>query len=199
MLTAAAPVPGAAGDAGDALIAQAIAANVDLAVLDRQIDEQVARRNVAESLTTPDVTAGGTLVYDAPNEFRFGWRAMVSLTIPVFTRHQAAVAVEDATLAELRAERDALVASLTTRIAEASARAAAAREQLDRFTRDILPRAAEVEAMAQESYRAGQTGLIVLLGTVQSGRAMRLRSVQAGLDVQLALADLERAIGASRK
>ena len=183
----------------EAVLAQALATNVDLAVLDREIDAQVARRNLAQSLTKPDVTAGGTLVYDAPDEFRFGWRGMVSVTIPVFTRHQAAVALEDAALAQMRAERDALASDIAARITEAAARATAAREQLDRFTADILPRSLEVEQMAQESYRAGQTGLSALLQTVQSARALRLRSVQAGLDAQLALADLERALGASRK
>lgn len=185
--------------AAEAVTAIALSANVDLAVLDREIDAQVARRNLAQSLTTPDLTAGATLAYDAPDEFRFGWRAMVAVTVPVFTRHQAGVAVENALLAQLRAERDALVENITARIIEASTRAAAAREQQRRYSSDILPRSVEVEQMAQESYRAGQTGLIVLLQTVQSAKALRLRSVQAALDVQLALADLQRAIGASRK
>ncbi|MEI6246118.1 MAG: TolC family protein, partial [Acidobacteriota bacterium] len=135
----------------------------------------------------------------AISTFRFGWRGMVSVTIPVFTRHQAAVALEDAALAQLRAERDALASDIAARITETAARATAAREQLERFTADILPRSLEVEQMAQESYRAGQTGLSALLQTVQSARVLRLRSVQAGLDAQLALADLERALGASRK
>jgi outer membrane protein TolC len=121
------------------------------------------------------------------------------MTVPIFTRHTAAVRVEDAALTELRARREALVADLSSRIAVASARVAAAREQWDRYTRDILPHSLEVEQMAQESYRAGQTGLAALLQTVQSARALRLRSVQAGLDLQLALADLQRAIGAGHK
>jgi cobalt-zinc-cadmium efflux system outer membrane protein len=194
-LTAPAPF----GTGGDAAMTAALSANVDLAVLDREIDEQVARRNLAQSMTTPDVTAGGAVVYDAPDEFRVGWRASVTMTVPIFTRHTAAVRVEDAALTELRARRDALVADLSSRIAVASARVAAAREQWDRYTRDILPHSLEVEQMAQESYRAGQTGLAALLQTVQSARALRLRSVQAGLDLQLALADLQRAIGAGHK
>jgi hypothetical protein len=53
--------------------------------------------------------------------------------------------------------------------------------------------------MAQDSYQSGQTGLVALLQTLQSARTLRLQSVQAGLDMQLALADLERALGASIK
>ena len=50
--------------------------------------------------------------------------------------------------------------------------------------------------MADESYRTGQTGLPAYLQTVQAAREIRRASLQSGLDYQLALADLERAIGA---
>jgi outer membrane protein TolC len=66
---------------------------------------------------------------------------------------------------------------------------------VQRYQADILPAAQEVETMAQESYTSGQTGLPALLQTLQAGREIRQRAVQAGLDYQVALADLERAIG----
>jgi outer membrane protein TolC len=53
--------------------------------------------------------------------------------------------------------------------------------------------------MADESYRAGQTGLPAYLQTVQAARDVRQRALQAGLDYQLALADLERAMGTPLK
>jgi outer membrane protein TolC len=54
----------------------------------------------------------------------------------------------------------------------------------------------EVERMAEDSYRSGQTGLVVLLQALQAAREVRAKAVQAGFDYQAALADLERAIGA---
>jgi cobalt-zinc-cadmium efflux system outer membrane protein len=65
-----------------------------------------------------------------------------------------------------------------------------------RYQNDILPATIQVEQMAQESYQSGQTGVTALLQAVQSARETRLRALQAGLDYQLALAELERAIGA---
>jgi cobalt-zinc-cadmium efflux system outer membrane protein len=76
------------------------------------------------------------------------------------------------------------------------ARAQALRQQMDRETRDILPRAQQVETMAEDSYRAGQTGLVVLLQTLQTTRDTRLQALDTALSFQKALADLERAIGA---
>ena len=180
-----------------AIAASTMAASVDLAVIDREIAAGVARRNLAQALTVPNFGAGAALTYDSPGEFTWGWRVSGTIAVPLFTRHKAGVVVEDAALAALRAERESLVAIITGRISDAAARASAAADALRRFTTDILPRSREIEAMAQDSYQSGQTGLVALLQTVQSARNLRLQSVQAGLDMQLALADLERALGAS--
>ena len=107
--------------------------------------------------------------------------------------------VEEAELSRLRAERAAILADITGHVAEARARAAAAEAQLDRFEKDILPRALEVERMAEDSYRSGQSNLAALLQTLQSSRTMRYRALDAALDYQLALADVERAMGVAIK
>ena len=171
-------------------------ASVDLAALDSAIAEQGARRALAKAMTMPDFSAGGGFVSAVPDEFSVGWKASASITVPLFTRHQAGVVVEDAELARLRAERVAVSADIAGHVAEARARAAAAEAQLDRYERDILPRALEVEKMAEDSYRSGQSNLAALLQSLQSSRELRFRALDAGLDYQLALADVERAIGA---
>ena len=129
-------------------------------MLDRQIAEQTARRDLAVALKTPDVTAGAAYTYDAQPEFSHGYRASVALTVPLFTRHNAAVVVEDAELARLKAEREATAIELRGTVAAALARATAARDQLSRSTAESLPRAQEVERMAQDSYSSGQSGLV---------------------------------------
>jgi cobalt-zinc-cadmium efflux system outer membrane protein len=177
-------------------VSRATASNVILKLLDRRIAEQEARRSLARALQQPDVSAGSSFVFDAQPEFTYGWRIAVGMTLPVFTQHKAGVQLEDAALAELRAEREAAAAEITGAVAAALARASALRDQITRFDADILPAAAEVERMAQDGYSAGQTGLVALLQALQSTRDIRRRGVQAGLDFQLALADLERAIGA---
>jgi len=180
----------------EAAIALASGANADLIVLDRQIAEQTARRDLAVALKTPDVTAGAAYTYDAQPEFSHGYRASVALTVPLFTRHNAGVAVEDAELARLKAARDATAIELRGTVAAALARATAARDQLLRSTAESLPRAQEVERMAQDSYSSGQSGLVTLLQALQFTRDVRRRNLDAGAEYQRALADLERAIGA---
>lgn len=183
----------------EAALARANAVSVELAAIDAEISEQTARRALAKALQTPDASAGAGFTSGVPDEFNFGWRFSAGVTVPLFTRHKAGVLVEDAELTRLRAERTAVLADIAGNVAEARARAAAAEAQLDRFEKDILPHALEVERMAEDSYRSGQTNLAALLQSLQSSRELRFRALDAGLDYQRALADVERAIGAAIK
>jgi len=189
-----------AEDPGDfALPAVEIAAtaamqgNAELAVLDRQLQEAVARAALARAEQTPDPTLEAAVTHDAPGEFDWGWRFAVGLTLPLWTRHSAAVRVEDATLAQLRAQREAFVQKLEGAVGAALARARVQREQYARYRDQVLPETREIEAMAEDSYRSGQTDLPALLQALQSVREARAKAVQAAFDYQIALAELERA------
>ena len=173
--------------------------NTELQVLDRQIAEQRMRIALAKAMTKPDVAAGTAFTYDAEQEFRYGWRLSAGVTIPVFTAHRSAVVVEDATLARLSAERQAALARISGGVAAAIERATAARAQVAQYQDTILPLAVEAERQAQAAYAGGQTGLPALVQALQTARDTRQRGLQAGLDYQHALADLERAIGAPIK
>jgi cobalt-zinc-cadmium efflux system outer membrane protein len=178
-----------------AVSAQALAGNAELNVLQKQIDEAHAKANLTRAMRRPDPAVMGALTYDAPGEFTTGWRVGATVALPIFTTGRADVAVADATVARAQADHDARAAQITGAVAAALARATAARQALDRYERELLPASQQVEQMADESYRAGQTGLPAYLQTVQAARDVRQRALQAGLDYQLALAELERAMG----
>jgi outer membrane protein, heavy metal efflux system len=177
----------------------ALAGNADLQVLQKQIDESRARVSLAQALRRPDPSVTGTFTYDSPPDFTYGWRFGAAIALPIFTTGKADVAVAEATLNRTIADRDARVAQITGAVASAVARATAARQAVLRYQNEILPASLQVEQMADESYRSGQTGLPALLQTVQAARQVRLNALQAGLDYQVALAELERAIGAPLK
>jgi cobalt-zinc-cadmium efflux system outer membrane protein len=176
-------------------LAQVTQSNVALALFDRRIAEQTARRDLARALRKPDLTAGGGISYLAMPEFHVGYRASFGITLPLFTKHTAGVLLEDAELTRLGAEREAAVADITSAVSAALARAAAAREQMVRYETQILPLVVQLEQMTQEGYAAGQTPLVQVLTAQQQTRESRLNGLKAGLDYQMALADLERAMG----
>jgi cobalt-zinc-cadmium efflux system outer membrane protein len=173
----------------------ALDASTELAVLDQGIAEQRAEVELARAEAVPDVTLGAGVTHYAPPDFLWGWRSALTLTLPIFTRGRAQVRLAEATLARLAAERDAVAARIEGEVFAAAANAEVQRQALLRFRDEVLPRAAEVERMAEDSYRSGQTGLTALLQSLQAVHDLRLQAVQAGTDYQIALADLERAMG----
>lgn len=181
----------------DAALSRARQGNAELITFDRRLQEQRARVRLAQALRTPDVITEGALTRRAEPEFDAGWRAAAAIILPVFTTHRAAVRLEEATLAQLTSERDAVLARVSGEVVSAAAIADAQRQQYLRYRDEILPQALEVERMAEDSYRLGQTGIAAYLQALQSSRDVRLRAIQSAADLQNALADLERAVGVS--
>jgi outer membrane protein, heavy metal efflux system len=183
----------------EAAAQQVTAGNAELQVLQRRIDQERARVALAKAMRRADPSVTASLTYDAPGEFTFGWRAGAAIALPIFSTGRPELAVAEGTLTRAVADREARVAQITGAVSAALARAAAARQSVDRYQVEILPASRQVEQMAEESYRSGQTGLPAYLQTLQAAREIRQRALQAGLDYQLALADLERAMGTSLK
>jgi cobalt-zinc-cadmium efflux system outer membrane protein len=180
----------------DAAMTLAQTASTELIVIDRQIETQRARILLAQALQVPDVIPTATLTHDAQPEFTYGWRAGVAVTLPLFTAHRAGVLVEQTTLDQLNAQRQATLVRINGAVTAAAVTVQAQRQLYVRYRDDIIPQAQQVEQLAQESYQLGQTGIAALLQALQATRDARLRAIDAVSLFQNALADLERAIGA---
>ena len=178
------------------MLDRARAANAELMVLDRRLDEQRAKVALAHALRVPDAVPTASVTHDAEPEFTYGWRAGVAITLPLFTTHKAGVALEDAALAQLAARREAALFRIAGDVTAAAASAEAQRQGYARYRDVVLPQARQVEELAQDSYRLGQTGLVALLQARQQSRDVRLRSLDAVAQFQAGMAELERAIGA---
>jgi outer membrane protein, heavy metal efflux system len=189
------PIETAAATTFQAAIGIAQASNAELAVLDRRIEEQRLKIGLARAMQVPDIIPDATITRDAGTEFTTGWRAAVAVGVPLFSRHRAAVQLEEATLSQLTADRAAALARITGEVTAIGTLVEAQRQQYLRYRDRILPQALEVERMAEDSYRLGQTGIAALLQAFQAARDARLRALQAAADFQNAVADLERAIG----
>lgn len=184
--------------AADAAVARARSASAELQLLDRQLEAQRARVALAKAMQKPDLTPEGSYTHGFENgaEFQNGWKAALAITLPLFTTHKAGVALEESTLSQLTAERNAADARIAGDVTAAVAIADAKRQQVVRYRDEIMPQALQVENMADDAYRLGQTGIAAYLLALQATRDARLRSLQAEADLQDALADLEQAMGA---
>jgi outer membrane protein, heavy metal efflux system len=180
----------------DVAIARAQNSNAELAVLARRLAEQSARVAFARAMQVPDLAPEGTITRGAEPEFATGWRAAVAVAVPIFTRHRAGVRVEEATLTQLTAQRAAVAARVIGEVASTAAVVEGQSQLYVRYRDAILPQALEVEHMAEDAYRLGQSGIAALLQALQASRDARLRALQAASDLQNTLVDLERAMGA---
>jgi cobalt-zinc-cadmium efflux system outer membrane protein len=176
-------------------VARAEAASAELALADRRLEEQRAKVTLARAMQVPDITPEAAVTQNNEPEFSTGWRAAVGIGVPLFTRHRAGVQLEEATLTQLQSERDATRMRIQGEVASAAALAQSSLDQYQRYRDQILPQALDVERMAEDSYKLGQTGIAAFLQALQATRDVRLRALQAGADFQRTLADLERAIG----
>ena len=83
--------------------------------------------------------------------------------------------LEQSTLDQLSAQRQASLSRIDGLVSSAAVLAQTRRQLYLRYRDEIIPRAQEVEQVAQDSYQLGQTGIVSLLQALQSSRDVRLR------------------------
>lgn len=176
-------------------VAWALAGSAELRAANRRLEAALARVDLARAGQYPDPALSGSITKRGEPEFHTGWRTSLTVTLPLFTHHHGAVVVEERTVDQLRGELEAAEAGVRARILAAASRAGALREQALHYRDEMLPRAAQIEAMAEDAYRSGQTNLVSMIQTIRLSRDVRSRGVQTGLDYQLALDELEQALG----
>jgi outer membrane protein, heavy metal efflux system len=177
-------------------LAAATISNVDLVALDRQIGIEARRLELlrAERTPTPVFSAGG--LFNSPGEFSSASRVAVSVGVPLFSRNQGEIAGSIATTAQLRARRDATRRTIENEVYGIVARIDAERRHVEAFEQRLVPTATNLEALAEESYRAGRTSVLALLDAQRSLRDLRREALQAALDLQTSIAELEEILGA---
>ncbi|HEV8239318.1 MAG TPA: TolC family protein [Thermoanaerobaculia bacterium] len=185
------PLPDAA-----ALRQLALAESAEIARLRQEVDEQQATLALAQAQRVPDLAVTPSATHDSPPEFEWGWRAGLAFVVPLFHNYRAEVDAERYRLAQRQSELLAAQRRIEGELARAVALAESARRTDAVYREQVLPKTEEVERMAEDSYRSGQSGLEALTLSLQAAAETRAKALQARLDYQAALADLEQAVGA---
>ena len=173
----------------------ALASNIDLLSLDRQAAVETRRTELlrAERTPTPIFTIGA--LFNAPGEFGVGPRFGVSMGVPLFSRNQGEIAGSMATAAQLRAQRAAEERTIENALFGTIARIQAQRQRTIAYTQRLVPTAIDLESLAEESYRAGRTSVLNVLDAQRTVRDVRDEALQAALDLQTSVAELEELLG----
>jgi cobalt-zinc-cadmium efflux system outer membrane protein len=176
---------------------QAAGSNTDLLAAEQEaaVEERRVSLLKAERIPTPTFSIGG--VFDAPGEFQAGWAGGVSFGLPLFNRNQGEIAAARATIFQLHARRDAVRRIVENAVFGAVARIDAQRRQVEIYRVTIIPAATELAALAEESYKMGRNPVLALLDAQRSLRDVRREYLQALVEFQSAIADLEEVVGAA--
>ena len=173
----------------------ATTANVELLAIDREAAIEARSLDLlkAERLPTPIFSLGTAL--NAPGEFNVGPHAGISLSLPLFSRNQGEIAGSMAKSSQIRARRESVRRTVEARVFAALERVTAQRAQVEAFRVTLVPTATSLQGLAEESYRLGRSSILSALDAQRSLRDVKHEYVQALLNLQSAVADLEDILG----
>jgi cobalt-zinc-cadmium efflux system outer membrane protein len=173
----------------------ALASNIDLLNIDRQAAVERRRTDLlrAERVPTPLFSLGA--LFNAPGEFNTGGRFAVAMGVPLFNRNQGEIAGSLAATSQLQAQREATQRTIENALFGIVARIRAQRQRADAYTTRLVPTAVDLESLAEESYRAGRTSVLNVVDAQRTVRDVRDEALQAALDVQTSIAELEELLG----
>jgi cobalt-zinc-cadmium efflux system outer membrane protein len=178
------------------LVERALSENVELRAAEEQIKTERSRLRLARAERVPDLLLEpGVEAIDESLPGKYGFKMQVTVPLPIFNRSRGEIARSNALIDQLTAERDAARQRIASEIGQDTLRLDAAREQVDFYETKLLPDAERVRSMAEEAYRAGQTGILPVIDAQRSAREVRQGYLQSLFDYQSALADLEAAAG----
>jgi outer membrane protein, heavy metal efflux system len=144
----------------------------------------------------PSFMVGLQYMYMPMESERQNYGVMFSMSLPWFnSAHAEAVRAAEA---KLDAERSALTSTryaATYELYEATERLKSARESLAIIERGLLPLAQQSFESAEAAYRGGQQDLTATFDALRSLLDVRIERERALVQVDVALADLERAAG----
>ena len=176
-------------------LAMAVKSNVDLVSLDRQIAVEQRRTDLLRAERTPAPVLSVSALFNAQPDYTSAAGLGIGFTLPLFARNQGEIAQSIATTAQLRAQRDSVLRVVENNVFGAMARIDAERRQVDAYASRLVPTATELEALAEESYRAGRISALGVLDAQRNLRDVSREALQAGIDLQMSLADLEELLG----
>ncbi|MEZ0471163.1 TolC family protein [Luteimonas salinilitoris] len=180
--------------AGFAVLADWLARTPELAQFVGEARIREARLQLARSQATPDLDwQVGVRRLQGSDDV--GLVGSVSIPLGSAGRAQPGIHAARAELAGLEIEREAKGLSLYSTLAEAHGRYRVAQVEVEQLARDVLPRLAEAEAAARKAYRAGAASYLEW-ATLQADRtAARRQQLEAALDAQRALIEIQRLTG----
>jgi len=143
----------------------------------------------------PDFSIGADY-WQQPNAPNDAYGLMFSINLPWFTgKHGAEVAKMEHTLRADQAAVETVKNKALFEVRDAYLRVEAARKSLVLFKGELLPRSAQSAEVSRVNYEKDKASFLDLLDAERSRRDVQLKYSQALVQYEMAVTDLERAVG----
>ena len=180
----------------DELILLAQQTNPELQHLAQEQRIEEAHRSFLQAQRTPHVALQFGSDFNAPPDFQVGPRGQIAVELPLFSRNQGELAQSQAISHLLESEVGASRRAITGRLQTSYLDLAARRKQVELYYDRLLPAGRRLAEMAEESYRAGKSGILTVLDAQRSAQQVEREYLDNLFSLQAAFAALEEMIGA---
>jgi outer membrane protein TolC len=179
-----------------ALIEQALANRGDYRASEFSVARFEAERAAATRLQIPTPTlTGGLKRSDFGGTTSSGYQVSVDLSIPLFSRGQAATALATAQKARAQAEAESWRVQIEAEVGAAYNVARIQQERLTRYQESATAIAEPLAKIGRVGYEEGELSILELLDADRQALEARLRILDLAAAARRAAIELDRAIG----
>jgi cobalt-zinc-cadmium efflux system outer membrane protein len=179
----------------DTLTSEALQSSSDLLKTAQDLNTEERRLALAKAQRIPNVDLMAGVDFNSPPDFRAGGKGGLSLSLPLFYRGQGEVALSNARIELLRLTLASQRINVSAEVASSYFDYSAKAHQAQQFREKIVPQTLRIEEMAEESYRAGKTNILVLLDVQRRLNDVQKSYIDALQATQSSLATLEETVG----
>jgi cobalt-zinc-cadmium efflux system outer membrane protein len=179
------------------LVQRAMAANTDLQHIAQEENVERANSDLLRAERLPDVSVEAGADFNSPPDFKTGARGQLTVGLPIFNRNQGELAASAANLRALEGEATATRRSVTGEVEAAFYQFQARQTEVSLYRDKLAPAARQLESLAEESYKAGRSNILVVIEAQREVQQTQREYLQSLLELQQAFADLEQVVGVS--
>lgn len=180
----------------EAVLKEALSNRSDYGAARLSIAQFDAERQAAARLRLPTPTvSGGLKRSDFGAATASGYQFAVDVSVPLFNRGQAAVALADARKAHAEAEADAWRTTIEAEVRTAHAALAIQEERAARYRQAAADLAEPLAEIGRIAYQEGELSILELLDAERQALDARLRISNLAAAARRAAIELDRAIG----
>jgi outer membrane protein, heavy metal efflux system len=178
------------------LTAQSLRSNTEIQRAAQELAIEERRLILARSQRIPNVDLQAGVDFNSPPDFDIGPRGQIAVAVPLFNRGQGEIAQSNARTDFLRLSLQAQKNNAESQVYAAYFDYLAKSRQAQQYSGTIVPQTQRMEAMAEESYRAGKSNLLTLIDSQRRLNETRKTYLDSLFAVQSAFSALEEVVGA---